>query len=273
MARGLRCVQILALGPRPGQVPALGPRLGRSLARGLRWVQVLARVPRPGRGRSLARGPRRRRVPARGLLSRGGLGRPLGAPRPMKISGNLIRRSHPVPRRQARGRPVRDRPVPRPARPRRAARHANRPPCGPLPTPGRRRVPGAPIPGNRQPIRTALRIHRTSTSGAGHPRSARKCAPSRLRSRSRMCQRRHPSRMSPCGRMVRPPGPPRLAMPIPVLMPRSTSEPVLSGKLLRLLVPVSLRWPTRLTWPMAKVTTSQPEADATSRQLSVLAGL
>ena len=266
MARGLRCVQILALGPRPGQVPALGPRLGRSLARGLRWVQ------------GLARGPRRHRVPARGLLSHGGLERPLGGPRLMRLSGNLIRRSHPVPRRQARGRPVRDRPVPRPVHPRpahhgRAARHASPPSCGPQPTPGRRRVPGAPIPGNRQPIRTALRIHRTSTSGAGHPRSARKCAPSRLRSRSRMCQRRHPSRMSPCGRMVRPPGPPRLAMPIPVLMPRSTSEPVLSGKLLRLLVPVSLRWPTRLTWPMAKVTTSQPEADATSRQLSVLARL
>jgi hypothetical protein len=62
-------------------------------------------------------------------------------------------------------------------------------------------------------------------------------------------------------------------MPIPVLMPRSTSEPVLSGKLLRLLAPVSLRWPTRLTWPMAKVATSQPEADATSRQLSMLARL
>jgi hypothetical protein len=57
-------------------------------------------------------------------------------------------------------------------------------------------------------------------------------------------------------------------MPIPVLMPRwTTSEPVLVGKLLRLLVPVSLRWPTRLTWPMTKVTTSQPETDAISRQL------
>jgi hypothetical protein len=61
-------------------------------------------------------------------------------------------------------------------------------------------------------------------------------------------------------------------MPIPVLMPRwMTSEPVLAGKLLRLLVPVRLRWPTRLTWPMAGVTTSQPEADAISRQLRTLA--
>jgi hypothetical protein len=61
-------------------------------------------------------------------------------------------------------------------------------------------------------------------------------------------------------------------MPVPVLMPRwMTSEPVLAGKLLRLLVPVSLKWPMRLTWPMAKVTTSQPEADAISHQLRMLA--
>jgi hypothetical protein len=61
-------------------------------------------------------------------------------------------------------------------------------------------------------------------------------------------------------------------MPVPVLMPRwMTSEPVLAGKLLRLLVPVSLKWPMRLTWPMTKVTTSQPEADAISHQLRMLA--
>jgi hypothetical protein len=61
-------------------------------------------------------------------------------------------------------------------------------------------------------------------------------------------------------------------MPVPVLMPRwMTSDPVLAGKLLRLLVPVSLRWPTTLTWPMTKVTASQPEADAISRQLRMLA--
>jgi hypothetical protein len=49
---------------------------------------------------------------------------------------------------------------------------------------------------------------------------------------------------------------------------------VLPGRLLRLLVPVSLRWPTTLTWPMTKpmtkVTTSPPEADGTSRQFSML---
>src|ERR1017187_9788589 len=72
--------------------------------------------------------------------------------------------------------------------------------------------------------------------------------------------------------MARPPEPPRPAMRIPVLMPRwMTSEPVLAGELLRLLVPVSLRWPTRFTWPMTKATTSQPEADAISRQLMMLA--
>ena len=64
-------------------------------------------------------------------------------------------------------------------------------------------------------------------------------------------------------------------MPIPVLIPRwLKSEPVLPGRLLRLLVPVSLRWPTTLTWPMTKpmtkVTTSPPEADGTSRQSSML---
>jgi hypothetical protein len=64
-------------------------------------------------------------------------------------------------------------------------------------------------------------------------------------------------------------------MPIPVLIPRwLKSEPVLPGRLLRLLVPVSLRWPTTLTWPMTKpmtkVTTSPPEADGTSRQFSML---
>ena len=64
-------------------------------------------------------------------------------------------------------------------------------------------------------------------------------------------------------------------MPIPVLIPPwLKSEPVLPGRLLRLLVPVSLRGPTRLTWPMTKpmtkVTTSQPEADGTSRQFSML---
>src|ERR1035437_928451 len=72
--------------------------------------------------------------------------------------------------------------------------------------------------------------------------------------------------------MVRPPDPPRPAMRIPVLMPRwMTSEPVLAGELLRLLVPVSLRWPTRFTWPMTKATTSQPAADAISRLLRMLA--
>jgi hypothetical protein len=61
-------------------------------------------------------------------------------------------------------------------------------------------------------------------------------------------------------------------MRIPVLMPRRmTSEAVLAGELLRLLVPVSLRWPTRFTWPMTKATTSQPAADAISRQLMMLA--
>ena len=64
-------------------------------------------------------------------------------------------------------------------------------------------------------------------------------------------------------------------MPLPVLIPRwLKSEPVLPGRLLRLLVPVSLRWPTTLTWPMTKpmtkVTTSPPEADGTSRQSSML---
>src|ERR1017187_340178 len=72
--------------------------------------------------------------------------------------------------------------------------------------------------------------------------------------------------------MARPPEPPRPAMRIPVLMPRwMTSEAVLAGELLRLLVPVSLRWPTRFTWPMTKATTSQPAADAISRQLMMLA--
>src|ERR1035441_6322709 len=72
--------------------------------------------------------------------------------------------------------------------------------------------------------------------------------------------------------MVRPPEPPRRAMRIRVLMPGwMTSEPVLAGELLRLLVPVSLRWPTRFTWPMTKATTSQPAADAISRLLRMLA--
>jgi hypothetical protein len=61
-------------------------------------------------------------------------------------------------------------------------------------------------------------------------------------------------------------------MPIPVSMPRRmTPTPVLPGRLLRLLVSVSLRWPTRLTWLMTKVATSLPQADPTSRQRSMLA--